>query len=145
MSNGRTGYCSNGFYAQLQTPPVSVPHTPPFPVPDSTPRTHFPSQSVAAQQQEDQLQLMRCQQEESSSQVQAIVSRLTAMESHLKDITNSMAQANEPASLPAVRSRQRVSASISVSLLSLHLCFNTACINGTTTISPLCLCICRER
>ena len=83
MNNRRTGYCSNGFYAQLQTPPESVPYTPR--VLESTPRTHFASQSVVEQQEE--LRLLRSQQEHSSSQVQDIASRLTAMEKHLMDIS----------------------------------------------------------
>ena len=48
MSNRRTGYCSNGFYAQLEmTPTESVPYT--AQVPESTPRTLFASQSVVEQ------------------------------------------------------------------------------------------------
>ena len=118
MNAERTGYCSNGFYGQLQaTPPVPLSSTPRFPGLDSTLRTHFPSHSVAVEQQENMLQLLSSRQEQSNSQVQAIVSRLTAMETHLKDITNSMAQVNQDNSLPASRSRQRVSASVSVSLL----------------------------
>ena len=54
--------------------------------------------------------------------MQAVVSRLDAMETHFKDITNSMAQANQDNSRPASRSRQRVSASVYVSLLFAHAC-----------------------
>ena len=117
MSNRRTGYCSNGFYAQLQmTPPESVPYTPQ--VLESTPRTHFASQSVVEQQE---LRLLRSQQEHSSSQVQDIASRLTAMEKHLMDISISLA----PISAPARRSQQKVSASLSVSACCLYQCVNT--------------------
>lgn len=118
MSNRRSGYCSNGFYAQLQRrPPEPVPPTPRFPAFESTPRTHLQSQSV----QQDELQLLRLQQEQSSSQVQTIVSCLTAMEAHLQEITNTMSRTASD-SLPASRSRQRVSPTTSVSLLFAPVC-----------------------
>ena len=128
MNNRRTGYCSNGFYAQLQmTPPESVPYTPQ--VLESTPRTHFASQSVVEQQEE--LRLLRSQVEHSSSQVQDIASRLTAMEKHLMDISNSLA----PISAPARRSQQKVPASLSVSACCLYQCVNTTNVSGSTIIN----------
>ena len=88
----------------------------------TTPRTHLPMQSVAVEQ-EDQYRLLRCQQEQTSSQVDAIFSQLTAMESHLKEITNTMAVAESHSqSLPASRSRQRLSTTVSVSLLHAPVC-----------------------
>lgn len=69
--------------------------------------------------------MLSSRQEQSSSQVQAIVSRLTAMETHLKEITNSMAKANEPDSLPASRSRQRVSASVRICKYAVCTCVST--------------------
>ena len=127
MSNTRTGYCSNGFYAQLQvTPPEPVPYT--SRVLESTPRTHFAPQSVVEQQEE--LRLLRSQQEHSSSQVQDIASRLTVMEKHLMDISNSLA----PISAPAGRLRQKVPASLSVSACCLYQCVNTTNVSGTTIL-----------
>ena len=112
----RPAYSRNGFYgAILQSSPEG-----PANISASTPRSHFQLQPGLNPAEEQHLRYRpQHQQPSTTSETQSILSRLEAMETHLRTITNSM---NRPCEPDGITTRScRIPPVLSVRLFNYHI------------------------